>query len=79
VQRTPARGASSTGTTSTSDASTIRRELPSATAMFEPDESTGSDQPPALSPAQLSAIIRAVEDRLLEEIERRGGLSRGAF
>jgi hypothetical protein len=41
--------------------------------------SGGSDQAPALSPAQLSAIIRAVEDRLLEEIERRGGLSRGAF
>jgi hypothetical protein len=41
--------------------------------------SGGSAESPALSPAQLSAIIRAVEDRLLEEIERRGGLSRGAF
>ena len=44
-----------------------------------PVESAGSDQGAALSPSQLSAIIRAVEDRLLEEIERRGGLSRGAF
>jgi hypothetical protein len=41
--------------------------------------SSDSSTPAALSPAQLSAIIRAVEDRLLEEIERRGGLGRGAF
>jgi hypothetical protein len=43
------------------------------------DEVAGSSDNPALSPAQLSAIIRAVEDRLLEEIERRGGLWRGSF
>jgi hypothetical protein len=42
-------------------------------------QSDSSGETPALSPAQLSAIIRAVEDRLLEEIERRGGLGRGAF
>jgi hypothetical protein len=42
-------------------------------------DSPGSSASAALSPAQLSAIIRAVEDRLLEEIERRGGLRRGSF
>ena len=41
--------------------------------------SSDSDGSAALSAAQLNAIIRAVEDRLLEEIERRGGLGRGAF
>jgi hypothetical protein len=44
-----------------------------------PVEPHENGAPAALSAAQLSAIIRAVEDRLLEEIERRGGLRRGAF
>ena len=62
------------------DASTmLRREAMPTSAIPDTDESGGSDTAPALSPAQLSAIIRAVEDRLLEEIERRGGLSRRAF
>ncbi|HVM53097.1 MAG TPA: DUF4157 domain-containing protein [Acidimicrobiales bacterium] len=42
-------------------------------------ETSDSGGSAALSSAQLSAIIRAVEDRLVEEIERRGGLRRGAF
>lgn len=82
IQRSPARAAPSTAAGAPPADRTIRREVtfaPLTSPSPETDESTGSDQPPALSAAQLSAIIRAVEDRLLEEIERRGGLSRGAF
>ena len=56
----------------------IRRE-PESEVLEELRNPAQTDQAPALSSAQLSAIIRAVEDRLLDEIERRGGLSRGAF
>ena len=83
VRRTPAGASASpaSGSTSGGTSQPIRRSPGDGAAALvtEADGETESGQAPALSPAQLSAIIRAVEDRLLEEIERRGGLSRGAF
>jgi hypothetical protein len=87
VRRSPSTSTSGGSSTSSSSPATgaggsdqpVRRSPQPGRIIPNQDESSGSDQAPALSPAQLSAIIRAVEDRLLEEIERRGGLSRGAF
>lgn len=76
VNRTAAASATSGGTRSSNR--TIRRE-----GVDDPMQAMGgssdSSGAPAISPAVLSAIIRAVEDRLLDEIERRGGLRRGGF